>query len=765
MVTFTEVEHDPFEAAAPAAQNPGVGLVGRQTLGPNSPVPPSAASPPAFATAGATPAPSAPSAPSPALPGAGATANPTPAPKFTPVEHDPFEGDAPAAPVQPTTAIGEMYRAEQERMQSAAQMTSPDARDPATGELTRPVLGKAYQLDDLNVYYDGADGKPVRADKARHVVQRDPKTNELMVFERTPETDQSRFLSMGQMVAPGLVTGPVTAALRGAGPTNRAANIARATEVEQDAAAFERHGVRPFGPAFGQGPVAATAKQITEMPVVGTTTAKALTQSIEGARDATRGVASGMGGSRTEAEAGNVVQAGIERFKDARPVDVINDRIANLPDAEVDDIIARPASATSLKTKQGAMYEKAWRSIPAVMRDEQALNMRKGRAVKDETRTMQNPTNTRAVLQDIIGRNSRMVQQSGEGRVPDSALRPVTAGLLGHMIDGVLNAKRTVSLQSLRDMRSEFRRLASGMSDAEKNVLKSSDLDRIQAGITEDMVALLQRNADHYRSVGDTAKAASFERSIAEFRGADTYTRQAMERMDVIERLFKAESAEALARTIKTAALAGGKGNEEMLIVLARTLRPEELREVASMVLHNMGTPAAGAKGETARIGWSVMQAMTNFRAMSERARAILFPGEWGQAINELERINTRLANVEALANSSRTLSNSLGIGSIVAGTTAAFSGGIGAVAAALGTAGTLATASLIFSRPSYVKWVIGWTRLKAAGSNPQTGGRIAAELAQLGRMAQADPQLLPFYRALAAENGVAPNPEGAERQ
>lgn len=750
MVTLTPIDHDPFAAPVPP-QVPGVGLVGRQTLGPNSP----------------------PAAPrSAVLPGDGAAANNMPGPKLTPVDHDPFAGEAPApsAPATPQpSAMSQLYRGEQERQMTAAQMTDQDARDPATGEFTRPVLGKAYELDDGNVYYDAADGHPVRADKNMHVVLRDPKTDQMMVFERTPETDQTslkgRILSVGQMVAPGLVTGPVTAAMRGAGATARAGNLAAATAVEQDAAAFARHGVRPFGPAFGTGPMAATAKQITEMPVVGGPVRGALTQSIEGARDATRGVAATMGGSRTEAEAGNVVAAGIERFKDARPVDVVNDKIANLSDAEVLDIIRQPASATSLKTKQGALYEKAWRSIPAVMRDEKALNMRKGRAVKDETRTMQNPKNTRAVIEDIIARNSRMVQASGEGRVPESALRPVTAGLLGHMIDGVLNAKRTVSLQTLRDMRSEFRRLASGMTDAEKNVLKNSDMERVQSGITEDMVALLQRNADHYREIGDGAKAASFERSIQEFRAADTYTREAMERMETIERLFKAESSEALARIIKTAAMAGGKGNEEMLTVLARTLRPEELREVSAMVLHNMGTPAAGAKGETARIGWSVMQAMTNMRNTSPRARALLFGGEWAQAFNDLERINTRLANVEALSNSSRTLSNTMGIGSMIAGATAFFTGGLGAVAAALGTAGTLGVASVLFSRPSYVRWVIGWTRAKAAMRNPQQMGALTTSLNQLGRMAKADPQLLPVYRALAAENGIAPNSEGAEQE
>jgi hypothetical protein len=736
MPTFTPVEDDPF------APRQGQGLVGRQTRGPDTPK-----RAPTLTPVDHDPFDPAQQAQSAAqtfrrLPGDSAQARPPAGPSMTGTRGHVFGQPVDEFVGQISGAPAKLYQADQEYQIAARQSTDLEVRKP-DGNYARPVLGKAYQLDDGNVYFDDPQGRPVQADKAKHVVLRDPQTNEQMVFARTPDTDQNRLLSLGQVLTPGLVTGPVSGVSRAAGPTRAGQAAQRVADLERDAAAFDRSGVRPFGPAFSSGPVAATAKQITEVPVLGAPTRNALEESLTGARDASRDVAGRYGVSTTAREAGQVVQEGIERFKDARPADVVGDAAGAMSDARVSSVIAAPARETSLKTKQAALYERAWRRIPE--------EMRRGRAVEGEARVMQAPSNARAVLEDIAGRMGRMTQQSGKNAVDKGSLRPA-AGHLGQIIDAVRNPRWTANLQTLREMRSEFRRLASGMGDTEKNVLKHSDLDRIQGAITEDMIALLQRNADRARETQNHALANDFERSIREFRRADQFTRLSMQRLESIERLFKADSAESLARNILQAALAGGKGNEQMLMTMRRTLRPEEMGEIAAALISEMGRPVGSARGFTQELGFSVNSAMTKWQNMGERQKAILFDGEHRKALDDLVRVWSRLSNVESLANSSRSFSNTLGIGSIGAGA-AAVASGMDAMFTAGATAGTIAGASVLFSRPSYVRWVIAYTKAKAAARNPQSAGRLSASLAQLGRMAQADPQLVPVFRALAGDD------------
>lgn len=712
--------------------------------------------------------------------------------KLTPVDHDPFDpaalaqsaaqafrmpgpaaeaqdgrafnltaeaGKAPRASGLSDTLAG-MFQGEQEYQNAAKQSTSLEVRD-GQGNFKRPPLGKAYEMDDGNVYYDAPDGRPVLADKAKNVVLHDAQTNAYLVFDRTSDTDQNKLLSIGQMIAPSLATGPIGMGRTATGTARAAQNAARATEAEQDAAAFERAGVRPFGPAFSEGPMAATAKQVTEVPILGAPTRNALEESLTGARDATREVASRYGSATTAREAGQVVQEGLERFKDARPADVVDDAIGNLPDAEINNIINQPAAATSLKTKKAALYERAWRLIPEQMRG--------GRSVEDTSRVMQGPKNARATLDDIIDRIHGGMVKSGDNAAPRESAYPVTSGPLRRYIDAILTKGWTASLQTLRDIRSEFRRLGSRMGDAESNTLKHSDIDRIQSGITEDMVALLQRNADRYRAAGDHVTAGKFERSIREFRAADQYTRESAERLEHIERLFKAESAESLARNITNAALAGGKGNEQLLETLARTLRPEEMGEIASSIISELGRPVASARGVTQKIGFSVSSFLTNWQKMSDRAKALLFSGEHRQALDDVVRINSRLANVEALANTSRSTSNAMGIGGLVTGAGALAAGSAGAIQAAIGGAAATYGAALLFSRPAYVRWVIGYTRAKASirgvHANVGANSSVVAQLNQLAKLARSDPALQPVMHALFAEDGVAEPADSKKQQ
>lgn len=518
----------------------------------------------------------------------------------------------------------------------------------------------------------------------------------------------------------------------------------RAQEAVRDAQAFTNTGVRPFGPAFSQGPVASVAKQLSDTPFIGAPVRNALEESVRGARDVSRDIASRYGDATDARQAGLTAQEGLYRYRDARPQDIVDARVGELSDAELQGIADRPASATSLKTKQGALYEQAWRDIP----EEKQL----GKSAKNETRVMGNPSNTRAVIDEIVARNARLTLQSGENAVTKRELNPVSGGLLGKMIEAVQNGKWTANYQTMRDMRSEFRRLASGMSDTERNTLRLSDMERIQSAITKDMVGQLNRNAHSAFARKDHLLAARYIRATERFQKADQYTRQSMERLDSIERLFNASSVETLSQNIMRAALDKGRGNVDMLRAIRRVLRPEEVGNISAAMLSEMGRPVGSARGLSQELGFSPSSFTTRWQNMTPEAKSALFDGEHRAALDDLARVTSRLANVEALGNTSRSGTNSLNMtGAIGAGT--ALMTGQAATAIGIGAAG-LGT-SILLSRPAYVRWATGYARLRAAALQ---GSRVSiaplhAQIRRLQVMAKSDPALIPLAAQISQQN------------
>lgn len=161
------------------------------------------------------------------------------------------------------------------------------------------------------------------------------------------------------------------------------------------------------------------------------------------------------------------------------------------------------------------------------------------------------------------------------------------------------------------------------------------------------------------------------------------------------------------------------------------------------------------ARGVTQDIGFSVNSFLTKWQNMSPRAKAMLFDGEHRAALDDLVRVVSRLANVEALSNTSRSFSNTLGIGSIGAAA-AAIASGTDAVLTAGSTAGAIFGASVLFSRPSYVRWVISYLRAKES----MRSGRVTSAMNELARFAQSDPELVPVLRSLMGGE-AAENPPG----
>ncbi len=179
------------------------------------------------------------------------------------------------------------------------------------------------------------------------------------------------------------------------------------------------------------------------------------------------------------------------------------------------------------------------------------------------------------------------------------------------------------------------------------------------------------------------------------------------------------------------------------------------MNDVGAAVIRQLGEPIGSARGSVQEIGFSPSSALTRWNNMSPEARSLILGHDHAQALNDWFRITNRLANVEALANTSRSgthLTNAIiGLGS--AGM--ALNGHTALLGAALTAGGGL---SLLLSRPAYVRWVIKYAQLRAAALRApvnSTAPRMAVLINQLGQMATKDPQLLPMVHAIAAENRV----------
>lgn len=545
--------------------------------------------------------------------------------------------------------------------------------------------------------------------------------------------------TMGRF-APRGAQGPVS-------PNTQAA-VMRAAEATEDLGAARRLNVDVPGFAFNDGPVASVAKQLSETPLVGAPARRAIENGITGTARAADDVAGAYGDVRTPQQIGQVAETGLTRFRDARPVDVLDSSARALPDEELSAVVRAPARDTSLKSKQSVLYERAWRQIPEQMRE--------GRAVEGDARVMANPKATRQLLQNITDRNLRMVNQAQAGRDGKQVAYPVTGGLLGRIVRDIIESPtQTMSLQTLRDMRSEIRRLASGMPDTEKNTLRSSDLERLQGAITQDMVGLLERNAQRAAQSGNGELANSFLRSINMFKRADRFTALSMQRLDTVEKMFNAPNAEALARNITQAALTKGRGNLEALRTMRRTLQGDEMSAISSGIIRELGSPVGSARGVSQQANFSVSSFMTRWQNMAPEARNLLFDGPHRAALDDLVRVTNRLANVEALANTSRSGTNSLNVGSLLATGGAVLSGAADVMTAGLGAAGTGFAASVLMSRPEYTRWMVKYVQLRARGSAAmeRQGSAIADHIRALAMMADDDPQLEQVVTELAGEN------------
>lgn len=688
-------------------------------------------------------------------------------------------------------------------LSGAGQGTNPNVYH-GDGKDLRQRIGDVVEGDDGKPYAV-AEGKPMPLNPAAHVVLRDPATGRLTAFARDKNWDEGRLAGFSRIMSQGLMTGPVVGPARGVGTASRASTATqRANQIEQEAQAFDRLGVRQFGPAFNEGPTASVAKQLSETPLVGAPIRQNLAQSIDDTAQAATRIADDIAPAATHELAGTRLQQGLDRFarsgvdeveppqldalgvptrRPVQPQDVMSAGAAeratqaapirqqlgafetqttrgapvqsartrqqtltarttaeDLSDAQLSSIIRAPSRDTSFAARGEALYERAWRMIPTIMRENNTANP-----------NMVNAVNTRNALGGIEGQIANQI--AGQGTIG------------GALAERISNPRSNFTLADLRAIRTEVGR-ALGNSNPLQQTLSRSQLNSLYAAVSRDIEIGLEdlanraaigtrrsNNAPNYVTPETARQAAG---ALRAFRTADRYFRQGMRGVERFNKIIGTDNPTQAVQKLISAAKGRGRGNLTLLRTARNALRPEEWADIQSLLIRNMGEPVGSARGMAQDAGFSVQTFLTNWQNMEPAAIQLMFGGEHARAINDLVTVASRLANVESLTNYSRSGTNALNLGGAAA---AAGSLATMDVVTPLMIGGSGYAAAVLMSRPSYTRWLTNYLRLRGQ-INTQSGnvaqGQLAAHINRLAQFAKADPQLRPVLGAVAEENGIA---------
>jgi hypothetical protein len=528
--------------------------------------------------------------------------------------------------------------------------------------------------------------------------------------------------------------------------TTAAAKQAQVMQRVQEVEAAKRLGIEPFAPSLTGVTTAPAVNSLLDVPIVGEAARKRLETTVAQTVEAGRKIANDLGNSGDPYVSGTHVRTALDRFKDAKSSEFLDASVRNLPDDQLHEIIDNGPKATSVPTVREATYEAAWRTVPNEMREASEGG------VPDPMYVRKLPKTQRKILNIIDRILNTMGIRAREGEVPPQAM-DIIAGQAGDIFQRIARGEWEGTFNDVRNVRSEFRRMASGMLDTEKNTLKNSDLSRIQSAMTHDMidhlidiqgehrangVAILNTAFDKQKDINrvyDAAwngtpintkslspaaltgyqaivKARQVFDSIDKFKEADKFTREEAEHFERLESLFGAKSAEDLSNKIMNAALEG-KGNLDILHAAKAAVTNDEWGDIAASVFTRMARPAPSAAGRGPTPDFSIRSMTTRLNAMSDKAKELLFKShgdeELSKDLDAFEKVAQNISNFESYANTSRSYSNYAQISAILgAGYFAGhlFGGEFSAaMTSAFGAAAPWAFARVMTS-PAYVRWL-----------------------------------------------------------
>ena len=379
--------------------------------------------------------------------------------------------------------------------------------------------------------------------------------------------------------------------------------------------------------------------------------------------------------------------------------------VEDLTPQEVNRIISLPARDTSFATKASALYRRAEDSIPPLMRQ-----------------------NATAGSNTLATRHSQAVVrgiQRGEESANISG--GVMEGRFGQLVERLENPQRPMTLDAIRAARTEIGRALSnfGIYDAR---LDRTQLKQIYGALSDDyqagLVALAARARRNSRLPANNpahipaSVANAADRAFQQYRVADRYYRQGIERMDRFMNVLGAETMEQASKRISSY-LKENTQNVQALESMASALRPEEWRSVLGHVIDGLGRLTPGAR-EAERI-FSFERFATDWNKMNQNPRimALLRRSLGGGVVRSLEnmgRIAERMKFYETTKNYSGSAYTGFGGAGLYAlADPTMWPALIGSVAA------TGITGKVLTSR-SFARWVNSLNRAQL-----QVGSSIAA--------------------------------------
>ncbi len=592
-------------------------------------------------------------------------------------------------------------------------------------------------------------------------------------------------------------------------------NIQSLPERLADIEAFRALGLKPFGPATGSKGTARAAKTIEDLPIIGGTVGSPKADVQLGLERVQGEMASQLGGAGGQEAVGATVQRGLERYRTAgvdkidpntlrgspigpvgpqrpmgiepyqpvkraqnltgpaieradeaaplrtaggggtaqtgrgatvaaaRPLDQIGLRRTNVSDlskSELDRLVKTPSTQTSFATRAEALYERAWKRVPEFMKSDEKANP--------------NQIGWKNLQDTLKGINRQTANQiSGQG----------TLG--GDLAQRIMTPRSHTNLAELRSIRTELGRSLSNFGHFDTSLARSQ-LKSLYAAAYKDMEAGLTdlsnrawiRTTATDKSKISVAKAREADAALYEFRRADRYYRQGMERMDRAMNVLEAKTPNEAVRKITTA-LKEKTANPQMLRSLSGILRPEELNALRGHIIESLGKGRAGAAQSEA--GFNINTWATDYAAiMDGPGREFMtkgLPEGVAKKLENMARVVNRMKYYETTKNFSGSgLTGILGAGAI------AMTSLDGLATLGMATAGTAGVGKLLTSR-AYLNWqeALMKAQLKAgntSASNVRIASQYAKRLPALANGAKSDPDLraalLAYHQSMQQELG-----------
>lgn len=440
----------------------------------------------------------------------------------------------------------------------------------------------------------------------------------------------------------------------------------------------------------GAGASSPATNLVADNIFAGAPTRGRLRRSAEQTRDAVHDVRDAYGRARGREDAGRVVQRGLARYADD----------ANAPNPSPG---AHPRQVStrewSFPAQANAVFDEALRPIAS------------NQAPVTQTRR-------------VIGQLLRRADDPG---VLTFQADPVLRGFVETLTEAQQGG-RSFTLRDLRELRRRVREAQTRPRLGPEGV-DNGALQRLEQALTEDIYAAAGSAADNLRR-------------------ADTFYRRGMTRIEGVRRFFDPENPASSIQQILRAANPRTE-NARVLAALRSALPDREWRVVAASIIDEMGAPLPGAKGFVAEQSFSIERFATAYRAMTPRARRIIFGsrgGQGGQSGRTMRALADDLDNLAAVAdaqkgvmagaNSSGSATHLQNIGSIGLMLNPATAGGT-----LFALVGGLLTGEIL-TNPAFVRWLVSARRAGAPSG-------MRRHLAQLRDLAARDPALYPVVAEL----------------